>query len=340
MKQDMHSIKLSVRKTKELVQSVLLQCGVDSENAETVADALVFAEASGIESHGVARVPFFAEQVLSGKIKGDVAPVITKNSAPLVLVDAGDGFAFPAIKLGIQEAIKHAAFMGVGIVAVSNSHHFGIAGYHVHKIATHGYLGLATSNTFGAIAPWEGKRPLLGNNPLALAVPRNDKEPVVIDFAPSVVARGRILLAAQRGEDIPQDWALDSKGEATKDPKAALNGSLMAIGGHKGAVLAMLLDLLVGLLTESNFAFEASSVYTPEGPPPRLGQLLIIFNPKKFGVSDWMKRAEYYLTTVLSEPGVRLPGDRASSARQTSKRDGLYIPAELFNNLAARIKLH
>jgi (2R)-3-sulfolactate dehydrogenase (NADP+) len=181
-----------------------------------------------------------------------------------------------------------------------------------------------------------GTRALFGTNPIAFACPRAGKPPLVVDLSMSLVARGRIMMAAQKGEAIPPDWALDAEGRPTTDPKAALDGTMQPIGGAKGAALALIVEILAAALTGSSFAFEASSFFEAAGAPPHVGQLFLVLDPAALAGPGFAARIETLLAAMLAEPGVRLPGDRRLATRARLVREGIAVPETLIAELRRR----
>ena len=320
-----------------LATGALVAAGTAEDNARLVADALVAADADGISSHGVSRVPFYADQAASGKVDGRAVPAVTRHGHAVVRVDARDGFAFPAIRAGLQHALDLAADAGVVAVSVGNSHHCGASGYHVEFLAERGLVALGFSNTPAGIAPWGGREGSFGTNPIAFACPRAEHPPVVVDLSLSKVARGKVMLAAGKGEPIPDDWALDRDGHPTTDPKAALEGTMLPIGDAKGAALALMVELLTGALAGSNLAFEASSFFTAEGDPPRVAQTFLALHPEAFaGGAAFAERVERLLGHVLAQPGTRLPGERRLARRREARLQGVEVPDTLLAELRRR----
>jgi (2R)-3-sulfolactate dehydrogenase (NADP+) len=220
-------------------------------------------------------------------------------------------------------------------VAIGNSHHCGVAGHHVERLAAKDLVGLMFANTPAAIAPAGGRRALFGTNPVAAAFPRRDKPPLVVDLSMSTVARGKVVAAAQKGEPIPEGWSLDAAGEPTTDAKAALQGTMVPIGGAKGAALALVVELFAGALCGAAFAWEASSFFESDGPPPRVGQFFLVLDPSVFGPGV-VDRIETLCETVLAEPGTRLPGDRRLAIRERLAREGVPVPDALMQDLHRR----
>ena len=200
---------ITIAEAERLAGRALEQAGTAAEAAASVGRALARAEADGLSSHGLARVPAYCAQVRSGKVDGRAVPQLVPLGASGARVDAACGFAFPALDLAIAAAIARAHKSCSATVAVTRSHHFGVAGHHVERLAERGLIGLIVGNSPGGIAPWGGRRALFGTNPIAFACPRREVLPLVIDVSLAKVARGKVMLAAQRGEPIPADWALE-----------------------------------------------------------------------------------------------------------------------------------
>jgi (2R)-3-sulfolactate dehydrogenase (NADP+) len=320
----------------ELAHRVLIASGASPANAAPTADALIAAELDGIPSHGLSRLPFYADQIRSGKINGRAIPEVSKPAKAALRVDARNGLAFPAIALGLARGAALARDTGIVAIAIANSHHCGVAGHHVERLASEGLVALAFANTPAAIAPWGGRRALFGTNPIAFACPRKAAPPLVIDLSLSVAARGRIMLASSTGEAIPESWALDRDGRPTTDAKAALAGTMRPIGEAKGAALTLMVEILAAGLTGANFGFEASSFFEAEGPPPSVGQLFLVLDPAALAGPGFAERIEVLAAAMLADPGVRIPGARRFESRVRLGRDGIAVPPALLAELRRR----
>ncbi len=327
---------ISIEELRELATRALIKANTSPENARLVAEALVAADADGLSSHGVSRIPFYADQALSGKVNGQATPQLQVSATAAIRVNAKDGFAFPAIKLGLERALTMIADTGVVGVAIANSHHCGALGYHVEQVALKGYLALGFSNTPSAMAPWGGHKGTLGTNPIAFACPRGNHAPLVIDLSLSKVARGKIMVAQQKGEPIPAGWALDAQGKATTDADAAMAGTMVPLGDAKGAALALMVEILTAALTGANFAYQASSFFTAKGPAPRIGQYFILINPAAFTGDGFLTRIEELFGEILGQQGTRLPGDKRLAQREQSRKQGISLPPTLYQDLQRR----
>ncbi|MCK6449449.1 MAG: Ldh family oxidoreductase [Alphaproteobacteria bacterium] len=310
---------------RRLVAAALERSNTAPANAASVADALVAAEIDGQKGHGLSRVPGYAAQARSGKVDGRAVPRARRPRPGAVVVDAADGFAFPAIDLAIAELAGVAPTQGAAAAAIRHSHHFGVAGHHAERLAERGLVALVLGNSPQAIAPWGGTRALFGTNPIAFAAPRRGHPPLVIDLSLSKVARGRIMVAAQKGEAIPEGWALDKDGRPTTDAKAALDGAMLPMGDAKGAALALMVEILAAALTASHLGFEASSFFAADGPPPRVGQFMLALDPGALSGGAFAERLETLLAAMLAEPGVRLPGTRRLDNRLKARSGSIEV---------------
>jgi (2R)-3-sulfolactate dehydrogenase (NADP+) len=312
----------------------LERAGANSAMAGATAKALVYADARGLASHGVSRVPQYATHLANGRADGAARPGIVHARAATVLVDARCGLAFPACALAVGEAISRARAAGVAFAGVTNSHHFGVAGYHLVPVAADGMVGLAFANSPAAMAAAGGTRPLFGTNPIAAVFPRPAGNALEIDLSLSEVARGKLMIAAKEGRSIPPGWALDRDGRPTTDPQAGLDGSMLPTGGTKGAMLALVVELLVTALTGAAFGFEASSFFVAEGNRPRLGQCFLVVDPGALAGRDvFFAHVETLIAEMTKDPGVRLPGDRREALAAKAARDGIEIPHALASEL-------
>ena len=326
----MSAPRIRIDELRALMEAALSASGANPQAAAATARALARAELEGLASHGASRIPQYCGHLRNGRVVGSAVPVVARDSRGTCVVDAGSGLAFAACELAAREAIKRARDHGVAFVAVANSYHFGVAAHHVEPLAAAGLVGLAMGNSPAAMPAWGGKRALFGTNPIAAAFPRRDKPPLVIDLSLSAVARGKIMVAARKGEPIPADWALDANGNATTDAKAALEGSMLPAGGVKGAMLALVVELLVCALSGSAFGFETDSFFVAEGDRPRIGQALIAIDPGALaGNAVYLERVETLVEAMIEDPGVRLPGDRRRANADRGEREGVEIAEEL-----------
>lgn len=327
---------LPLAEVRDLARRALLRAGASESMAQATADALAAAEAEGLSSHGMARVPQYAMHLRNGRAIGAAVPVIARVRGGAILVDAREGLAFPACKLAVGEAIRRAREFGVAFAGVTNSHHFGVAAWHLEPVAAAGFVGLAFGNSPAAMPAAGGKRALFGTNPIAAVFPRRDGDALTIDLSLSQVARGKIMVAAKAGNAIPLGWALDRDGRPTTDAKAALEGSMLPMGGTKGAMLALVVELLVTALTGAALGFEASSFFVEEGNRPRIGQAFLVIDPDALAGRDvYVERIETLIGAMLADADVRLPGARRGALSRKANAGGVDIPQALADQLRA-----
>jgi len=326
--------RLSMAAAEALARDALAAAGAGPGMAAAAARALVAAEAQGQAGHGLSRVPQYAAFLRNGRADGAAAPKVIAERGGAALVDAGHGLAFPALDLAVREALARARAHGVALVGLTNSQHSGAMGLPVEALAREGLVALAFTNSPSAMPVPGGRRPLMGTNPIAAAFPRRDAAPLVVDLALSEVARGKIMVAAKAGKRIPEGWAIDAEGRPTTDPNAALSGAMLAMGGTKGALLALVVELLCVALTGAAFGFEADSFFQDEGNRPRLGQALLAIDPGALaGQSAYLERVETLISAMLADDGVRLPGSRRSALAEAAATEGLDLPDALVDRL-------
>jgi (2R)-3-sulfolactate dehydrogenase (NADP+) len=325
---------VSLQHLESMIERALTSAGAGRSMASTTARALVAADAQGLASHGATRVMQYVAHLKNGRANGTAVARIAREKPAACLIDAENGLAFPACALAVEQAIKRARTQGIGFAAVTNSHHFGVAAYHLIPVAEQGMVGLAFSNSPAAMPAWNGSRALFGTNPIAAVFPRNNAAPLTIDLSLSEVARGKVMVAAQQGKPIPLGWALDRAGKPTTDAKAALDGMMLPAGGVKGAMLALVVELLCVSLTGAHFGYEADSFFVDAGNQPRLGQAFLVIDPAALAGADvYHSRVEALIEAMCADAEVRLPGERRAQLAQRALVDGIDIPDALLARL-------
>lgn len=321
--------RVSFERAEARLTDIFAAAGASPANAASVAWALVTAEADGLKGHGLSRVPTYLAMLKSGKIDGQVVPKASRPKPGVLAIDAGHGFAYPAIDLAIAEIPDLAREQGIIAAPIRRSNHCGAAGLHVERLAQQGLVAMLFANTPGAIAPWGGSKPVFGTNPIAFAAPLAGREPVVIDMALSKVARGPIVAAKQKGQAIPEGWALDVHGKPTTDATAALAGTMVPLGDAKGATLAMMVEILAAALVGAHFGFQASSFLDAAGGPPDTGQLILAIDPHAMGGHWFDERMRVLVHAIEAQEGTRLPGVRRLTLRARAQAEGIEMPEEL-----------
>ncbi len=323
-------MKLSLAEAEAGLTDLFASAGASPANAASVAWALVMAEADGLKGHGLSRVPTYLAMLNAGKIDGKAVPIARQPKPGVLAIDAAHGFAYPAIDLAVIELPTIARAQGVVAAPIRRSNHCGAAGLHVERLAEQGLVALLFANTPAAIAPWGGAKPVFGTNPIAFAAPLAGREPLVIDMALSKVARGPIVAAKQKGEAIPEGWALDTAGKPTTDAGAALAGTMVPLGDAKGATLALMVEVLAAALVGTHFAFQASSFLDDKGGPPDTGQLILAIDPHAMGGNWFDERMRLLAHAIEDQDGTRLPGVRRLSLRAKAMAEGIEVSDDLF----------
>jgi len=317
-------MNLSYSEILALANSGLQAAGITSKAAFETAQFLALAELDGLASHGLARVPQYAAHAKNGRIELDSKLRVRPFKTAAALVDARDGLAFPALRFATDLSVNLASKNGLGLVAVTNSHHFGVAGHYVEAAARAGYVSLIFGNTPAAMPMVGGTKAIFGTNPLAAAFPTSS-DPLVIDMSLSAVARGKLLVAAKNGQAIPEGWALSAKGKPTTDPQEGLKGLMLPLGGDKGALLALIVELLVVGLSGSRFSYEADSFFDPKGNRPRIGQLILTIDTGLAGQSVFASRINDFIKVLSVDEGTRLPGQRRFQQRAKGFSGGVTV---------------
>jgi len=319
----------------KLSAQALKKAGASASTARMTAAALIAAETEGLTGHGLSRVALYAQHLREGRTDGTAKPLVVRRKGATCLVDAKGGLAYPAAALAVKEATRRAKRYGVAFAGVTGSHHAGAMAYHLQPVAEVGLIGFAFSNSPAAITAWGGKTPLYGTNPIAAVFPRRNAAPIIVDLSLTEVTRGKIMVHAKEGRPIPLGWAVDRDGNPTTDPKAALTGSLAAIGAAKGNALALAVELLCVALTGAAFGFENDSYFEP-GKRPRIGQAFFVLDPDAaVGADTFHSRIETLVSKMLAEADVRLPGTRRQRAAAKARDEGVEITDALYAELKA-----
>jgi (2R)-3-sulfolactate dehydrogenase (NADP+) len=326
------------RKTLDQIEvlavQALIACGASAANAASVARAVRRAEADDLGAVGLGYLPTYLAHLRSGKVDGQATPVLSQSRAAAWMADAANGFAHPAYDAALPHLVASARSCGCAGLGIRRSYSIGVLGHPVEDIALQGLVGMAFTNSPPNMAPWGGKHRLFGTNPLALAAPRRERPPLVIDQATSAVTKVALTAAARAGGPIAAGWALDREGRPTEDAQAALAGSIAPFGGAKGAAMALIVEILAAALTGANFSKDASPYASVDGPPPGVGQWFIALEPEAFS-PGFLDRIEDLAKAMLSQDGVRLPGDRRLAARERARAEGVDVDGGLLAQIDA-----
>lgn len=244
--------------------AILAAYGVPEADARLVSESLVTSDLWGHPSHGMLRLAWYVARVRSGAMAAVTQPRTVSSFAAVSVLDGRDGIGQVVTNHAITLAADAAKQFGVGVVAVRNSNHFGTAAYWTRIMAERGCVGILTTNGSPAMAPWGGREKMFGANPWSIAVPSGRHGAVVLDIANTGVARGKVYAAKERGQRLPEGWAIDASGLPTTDPQAAIDGIILPMAGHKGYAISFMMDVLSGVLTGSSVTTDIAGPYVPD----------------------------------------------------------------------------
>lgn len=321
------------------VAALYRAAGLPDEHAALVADTLVRADMWGHSSHGVMRAPWYLDRVRHGVMKPVTEAVRVVDAGAVAVVDGREGVGQVIARDCMRDAVARAKAHGVGVVSVRNSNHHGALGYFTRLAAEAGCIGMLAANGGPAMAPWGGKRMAVGTNPWSIAAPAGRHPPMMLDIANTVVARGKIFLARQKGIPIPDNWAMDADGHRTTDPVAALAGVILPMAEHKGYAIALMMDVLSGVLSGSGILTEVNSPYKTD-KPSRSGHFFLALNIDAFGPrAAFEARMEQMIAEVKAVPlapgfdEILYPGEFEARNEARNAREGLDLPEKTVSDL-------
>jgi LDH2 family malate/lactate/ureidoglycolate dehydrogenase len=319
--------------------AVFVALGVPEADARLTADSLVHADLWGHQSHGVMRLPWYIARIRSGVMKAVTRPEFVVDAGALAVIDGHDGIGQVLTAKAAEEAIRRAKIHGISAVAVRNSNHFGTAMYYTQMAPPQGCVGFLSTNASPAMAPWGGRKKMVGTNPWSIAAPAGRYAPIVLDMANTGVARGKIYLAKQRGRPIPLGWAINAAGEPTTDPVEAIGGIILPMAEHKGYAIAMMMDVLSGVLTGSAFGSHVHGPYQFEHRSGS-GHLMIALNVETFlPLEEFNARMESLITEIKAVPlakgfdEVFYPGEQEVQNEAHHRQEGLLLPEDTLADL-------
>jgi delta1-piperideine-2-carboxylate reductase len=323
-------MRVEIAALHDLVGRILAHAGMSAANAAIVAGVVVAAERDGAASHGLFRLRGYLATLRSGWVDGTAVPVVTQAAPGLLLADARNGFAQVALEAARAQLCAAARAQGIVALCTSNSHHFAALWSDVEPFAEAGFVALTVVNARSRIVTFGAHRKVLGTNPMAFACPRGSGLPLVWDQASSVVAQGEVLRAREAGHTVPPGIGVDASGQATTDPAAILDdGALLPFGGHKGAGIALMVEVLAAALTGGRFGYEDQSAAFPGAQTTNAGQFVLLIDPAQTGGSGFVHRIDALIATLRAAGAVRLPGDarhtRRAAADMIEVSDAVYV---------------
>jgi len=328
---------LTLEQVDDLARRALAACGASGQQLELAVQSVVDAECDGIRTVGLGYLPLYCGHLQVGKINREAQPSHAKIAPSALRSLADSGFAHAAFAEAEADFYALASQQGIAALSIVDSYSAGVVGWFVQRMAGAGLIGLGFANSPSSVAPAPGASPFFGTNPMAFAIPRVDKDPLIADMATSQVALVTIKKAAAEGRSIPVGWGYDKDGNDTTDAAAVVNGGALApAGGYKGMLLGLLVDLLGGILSGPHCSFQAPVFKNNTGGEPKVGQFFIAISPGGLtpgGNSAYGERLEIMLAALANEPGVRLPGARRHEFRLRAETEGVEVPFELIEKL-------
>ena len=310
---------LSLDEIFSLAKITLIKHGANEENADAVAHTVTNAERDGSISHGLFRIPGYIKALKSKKVDGSAKPTIKEVTPIIFRCDANNGFAPLAHKDSLKLVINAAQKFGMAGVAIQRCHHFAALWPEVEEISNNGLVGLTSVSYTPSVAPAGGTTALFGTNPMAFAWPRPGKNPIVFDMATASMAKGELQIAARDGHSVPLGTGLSPSGELTTDASEIDKGVLLPFGGHKGSVIALMIELLSGPLVGETFSYETKERDNGDGGPAQGGQFILAMSPEILSGIDTSEQTENFLERYQKIDGVRLPGARRHKNRENDE---------------------
>lgn len=333
-------MRVNAEKLLDFATAVYAGAGMPERDARFVADTLVQADLWGHQSHGVLRLGWYLDRIRNGVMKPVTQLEFVVDAGSIAVIDGHDGVGHVITELATREAIKRAKAHGLGAVGVRMSNHFGTCMYYTRMGTQEGCAMFLTSNGGPAMAPWGGRKKIIGTNPWSVATPAGKHPPFLMDMANTGVARGKIYLARNRRQKIPEGWAIDKDGAPTTDPQAAIDGIILPMAAHKGYAIAMMVDVLSGVLTGSGFLANVHSPYKT-AEKSNCGHFMIAIDITKFmPLTDFNARMEQYIAEIKAVPlakgfdEVFYPGEMEANNDIINRRDGLALPDDTLADLA------
>ncbi|MDC3417580.1 Ldh family oxidoreductase [Aquibacillus salsiterrae] len=328
------------QKLQQFCCDIFVKAGVADEKAKIVAESLIQADLRGVDSHGVVRTSIYMKRIEQSMIDPHAEVAIEKENDVSALLNGNNNFGSVVGSKALQLAITKAKKQGVAIVGVRGSNHFGTGAYYALKAIEQNMILVVMSNASQTMPPTGGVRPFIGTNPLAVGIPAGNHRPYLLDMATSVVARGKIIVASQKGESIPLGWAIDKEGNPTTDANEALEGSVLPLGGPKGYGISMFIDIFSGVLTGAGFGKYVNNMYENWEKPQNVGHFFIALDINRFmNIKQFKQRMDLYIDDIKAEPKangvdeILIPGELEFRREIERKKNGILLPEKVVSEL-------
>ena len=332
--------RLTVEAAYQLAQRIFVAAGLPQADAAVVTDNLIQADLRGHSSHGIARVYVYCDRISTGLVATRPAIKVLNETPAAFHLDGGHGMGAVVARRAMRMCIEKAKLSGIAMCSVRAGTHFGIASYYTMQAAGEDMIGYACSNAPATMSPWGGITPMLGTNPFSMAVPAGRHRPIVLDSSSSIVARGKINLAEIENRPIPMGWAIDKEGHPTTDATAALQGSVLPFGEHKGYGIALMIDILSGVMSGAGYGPHLGALWNNPDTHQNLGFFLLAINVASFcGVSDFKRRIDQMIDEIKASekaPGVDeilVPGEIEFRSEAYNREHGIIVGSGVLRDL-------
>ncbi len=325
---------------REFCKTIFMSYDLPEDEARTVADNLVMADLRGVYSHGVSRMPIYTKRLELKLFNARAGVRVKRTAASTAVIDGDNGMGAVIGLKAMDLACEMAAETGIGAVSVHNSNHYGTAAYFLNRPISRGYIGGTCTNAGPAVTPYGGCEPLLGTNPFGIGIPGGKNPPVIADLATSVTAKVKIVLADQRGEDIPLGFAVDSEGRPTTSPKAALLGALLPFGGHKGSAIAILVEVFASVLSGAKMLKQIPDFYRELNAPSGYGHFFAAIDISRFMDFDQFQSRIELMIGMLKAcrraqggSDILMPGELEANLEAERLKAGIPLPPDTVEGL-------
>lgn len=326
---------------RQMLFQIFRSCKMPENDAQYAADCMVQTNLWGVDSHGILRAPIYVKRLRNGAVTAapDVSLVAGDENCALQVLDGDAGLGYVVARAGMTRAVDLARRFGTATVLVRNSNHFGAAALFTRLASDAGMIGVAGTNVMPNIGVKGNRKPVVGNNPVAMAAPLGGDFPFSLDISMSAVSGGKLLLARKNGEKIPRDWAVTSDGEETDDPGAGFAGFLLAMGMHKGLGLAFFADIMAGVASGGAFGTDLRSMYAHDEAPSGTAHFFYVLDPGRLiGKDEFIRRMKRWAEMVRRTPmrdgtTQKIPGEIEHITEQQRKEEGIPLPMELIEEL-------
>lgn len=341
------NVTVSTPNLQHALTALFTNLGMTQDNARQCAADMVLTNLWGIDSHGVLRLPIYVQRLEANVIKANPDISTCNGRSSFEVMDGDRGMGYVVGHHAMNRAIELARQSGIGAVTVRNSNHYGAAALYARQATQAGLIGISMTNVTPNLVVPGGSKPITGNNPLAFGAPTNRGFPLMLDISMSAVAGGKLLLASEKGEKIPLDWATDRNGRPTDDPDAGFEGFLLPLGGHKGFGLSLMIDILCGIISGGAHQFDIKSMYGSPDASSKTGHMMIAIDPTiAMQESDFLDRMDAFYETIKSSPmwdstkKMYIPGEIENETRLARQRDGIPLTASLLSEVNDILQRH